>query len=102
MNIYISNLNSGIQSKNLTDLFSTFGNVSSAEIALDVFTGASRGFGYVEMEDDACAQTAIDALNNSEWESLTIAVQQAEPKVVYKGSYKVGGGASEKNRLRKN
>jgi RNA recognition motif-containing protein len=102
MNIYISNLNSSIQNKNLTDLFSSYGNVSSAEIALDVFTGVSRGFGYVVMEDDACAQTAINSLNNSEWESLTITVQQAEPKAVRKGSYKVGSGASKENRFRKN
>jgi len=93
MNIYISNLNSDVQSKNLVDLFSAYGNVSSAEIAKDVFTGESRGFGYVEMADDTAAQTAIDALNNSEWETLVIAVQQAEPKVVHKGSYKVGNGA---------
>jgi RNA recognition motif-containing protein len=90
MNIYISNLNSRIQNKNLEELFSAFGNVSSAEIVLDVFTGESRGFGYVAMEDEASAQKAINTLNNSELESLIIAVREAEPKAVHKGSYKVG------------
>lgn len=101
MNIYISNLNSDIQSKNLLDLFSAYGKVGSAEIVLDVFTGESRGFGYVEMEDDVSAQKAIDELNNSELQSLVIAVQQVEPKAVHKGSYKVGNGAENSYIFRK-
>ncbi|HEY0041833.1 MAG TPA: RNA-binding protein [Flavisolibacter sp.] len=77
MNIYISNLNSSIQSKNLVELFSAYGNVDSAEIVMDLFSGESRGFGYVEMADDASAQKAINTLHNSELESLIIAVQRA-------------------------
>lgn len=102
MNIYIANLNSDIQGKNLVDIFSAYGNVNSAEVVLDVFTGESRGFGYIEMEDDASAQRAINELNNTELQSLVIAVQQAEPKVVYKGSYKVGNGAADSYKFGKN
>jgi RNA recognition motif-containing protein len=102
MNIYISNLSSIIRSEELKQLFSTYGAVKSAEIVDDVFTGKSRGFGYVEMEDNAAAQTAIEGLNKTEFHSLTISVKEAELKNVQKGSYKVGNGAVEMYRFRKN
>jgi RNA recognition motif-containing protein len=102
MNIYISNLNSAINNENLKDLFAPFGEVKSAEVVLDVFTGESRGFGYVEMEDNAAAQKAIHDLNNSEFQSYTISVAEAAEKQVYKGSYKVGSGIVKEYRFRKN
>jgi RNA recognition motif-containing protein len=52
MNIYISNLRSAIGDAELTEIFSAFGEVKSAQVVNDVFTGKSRGFGYVEMEND--------------------------------------------------
>lgn len=102
MNIYISNLSDTIKNEDLKNIFAPYGDVKSAEIMIDLFTGASRGFGYVEMDDDAAAQKAIGELNNSEQEGFMIAVQQAERKTVREGSYKVGNGAVNVYRFRKN
>ena len=77
MNIYISNLRSAIGNDELAQLFSLYGKVKSAEIVKDVFTGQSRGFGYVEMEDDAAAKKAIEALNKTEVQELVISVEEA-------------------------
>ncbi len=87
--------------EDLKDLFARYGEVKSAEIMYDLFTGESRGFGYVEMEDEAAAQKAIDELNNSKLKSLTISVQQTKPKEQHKGSYKVGNGAVKVYKFRK-
>jgi RNA recognition motif-containing protein len=102
MNIHVSNLSSNIENTDLCNLFSSYGEVKSAEVAMDVFTGESRGFGHVEMEDADAAQKAIDELNNSELKSMTISVKEAEPKKEMKGSYKVGNGAVNIYRFRKN
>lgn len=79
MNIYVANLNSAINEQELTDLFTVYGRVRSAHIMKDLPTGESRGFGYVEMEDSAAAQTAIDGLHETEWQTLTICVQEEKP-----------------------
>jgi RNA recognition motif-containing protein len=102
MNIYISNLSSDIKDQQLKNLFTPFGEVVSAEVMNDLFTGESRGFGYVEMEDESAAKNAISQLNNTELENYTITVQEAKPKEVHKGSYKVGNGAVNVYKFRKN
>lgn len=76
MNIYIANLNSTIDEQELEQLFTAYGRVTSAQIMKDLPSGESRGFGYVEMEDDAAAQKAIDQLNEMEWQTLTISVKE--------------------------
>ena len=101
MNIYIENLDSAIENEDLRQLFTPFGDVTSAEVTKDVFTGLSRGFGYVEMEDNA-ARAAIIQLNQSVVNNLTIRVHEAPPKKAQKGSYKVGSGAVNVYRFRKN
>src|SRR5947209_4773009 len=101
MNIYISNLDQTIDNESLKQLFTPYGEVSSAEIAKDVFTDVSRGFGYVEMEDEA-AKNAIRALNQTTFHNLTITVQEAPEKKEQKGSYKVGNGAVNVYRFKKN
>lgn len=80
MNIYISNLNFRTQAESLQQLFEQFGTVSSANIITDRETGRSRGFGFVEMPDDAQAQTAIDSINNTEFEGKTLTVNVARPR----------------------
>jgi len=102
MNIYISNLDSTISNEDLKNLFSAHGEVQSAEIVTDVFTGESRGFGFVEMNDDAKAQQAIETLNNTKLSNLTVSVQMAPQKVVQKGSYRVGSGPIKEYRFKKN
>ena len=61
-------------------LFAEFGAVSSVKIITDKYSGRSKGFGFVEMDDDAAAQTAIDALNDSEQEGRNLRVNQARPR----------------------
>lgn len=76
MNIYVANLNSTINELELTQLFTAYGRVTSAHIMKDLPTNESRGFGYVEMEDDNAAQTAIDGLHETEWQTLILCVQE--------------------------
>jgi RNA recognition motif-containing protein len=102
MNIYISNLSSAIKDSDLEQLFAGYGEVTSARVMNDVFTGESRGFGYVEMADDEAAQKAIEKLNNTELQNLTISVKEEEPKTVHKGSYKVGNPSVNGFKFRRN
>lgn len=102
MNIYISNLRSAIGNDELAQLFSRFGEVKSAEVVKDLFTGQSRGFGYVEMEDVEAAKKAIDELNDTELNELVILVEEAPPKKEQKGSYKVGNSSVSGYKFRKN
>ena len=80
MNIYVSNLNFRTQNESLQDLFAKYGEVTSANIITDRDTGRSRGFGFVEMADDAEGQKAIDELNGTDFEGKTITVNVARPK----------------------
>jgi RNA recognition motif-containing protein len=96
MNIYIFNLNSSISDPELRELFMPFGTVKSAQIVMDVISGESRGFGYVEMEDDVAAQKAIDQLNETELQTLTIFVEEERPKVVQEKSGKTGFASDAK------
>jgi RNA recognition motif-containing protein len=80
MNIYISNLSYGVDDNDLKELFAAFGNVSSAKVITDRYTGKSRGFGFVEMPDDTEAQQAIEKLNQAVYDGKTISVSVAKPK----------------------
>ena len=80
MNIYISNLSFTILDKDLKGFFSEYGEVSSAKVITDKFTGKSRGFGFVEMADDEAAQKAIAELDQASVENRTIRVMEAKPK----------------------
>ena len=76
MNIYVCNLSSVIQNEDLRNMFSAYGNVQSAEIVKDIISGESRGFGFIEMEDNTAAQRAIDALDQMEVDTLPVTVQE--------------------------
>ncbi len=80
MNIYISNLSFGVQDEDLRKLFSEYGEVSSAKIITDKFTGKSRGFGFVEMPDSAAAENAVNGLNNASIDGRSVKVMEARPK----------------------
>ena len=80
MNIYVSNLGYAVQDAELSQLFSAFGNVSSAKVILDKFTNQSRGFGFVEMTDDTAASTAIAELNGKTVDGRAIKVSEARPR----------------------
>ena len=101
MNIYIENLDLTVDNEKLKQIFSSYGEVKSAEVAKDVFTDQSRGFGYVEMEE-AAAQNAITGLNQTLLNNLKLTVKVAPAKSEHKGSYKVGQGVVNIYRFRKN
>ena len=80
MNIYISGLSFGTNDADLNELFTAYGETSSAKVIMDRETGRSRGFGFVEMTDDAEGQKAIDELNGAEYDRKTISVSVARPR----------------------
>ena len=92
MNIHISNFSTDLKNEDLKNLFIPHGEVTSAEIVMDAFTDRSRGFGYVEMPNAEEAQKAIAGLNKTDVGGFTISVEEAKPKEVRRGSYKVGSG----------
>lgn len=101
MNIYVANFDTQWTNENLKELFTPFGSVAKAQIMIDGFTERSRGFGHVEMPDEAEANQAINALNQSELNSRTLTVSKADPITERKGSYKVGNGGINPYRFRK-
>lgn len=80
MNIYVSNLGFNIQDGDLKDFFTPYGEVTSAKVITDRETGKSRGFGFVEMSDDAAAKKAITELDGGDVDGRTIKVVEAKPK----------------------
>lgn len=80
MNIYVSNLSFNIHDEDLKKVFSSYGEVTSATVINDKFTGQSRGFGFVEMPDTASAQKAIQELDNGTIDGRTIKVTEARPR----------------------
>ena len=100
MNIYVSNLSFNVQDEDLREFFAPYGEVTSAKIINDRETGRSRGFGFVEMSDDAAAKKAIAELNGGEVEGRTINVTEARPKEDKPrggGGYGGGGGRNFNN-----
>ncbi len=80
MNIYVSNLSFNVEDEDLKEFFTEYGEVTSAKVITDKFTGKSRGFGFVEMPDTAAAQKAIAELNNASVDNRNIRVMEAKPK----------------------
>lgn len=98
MNIYVSGLSFKLNDADLRQLFEGYGEVSSAKIIMDKFTGRSRGFGFVEMGDDD-GQKAIDALNETEVDGKVIGVSVARPREERpKGNFNRGGGGGGFNK----
>ena len=80
MNIYVSNLSFNVQDGDLRDLFTPFGEVASAKVIMDRETGRSRGFGFVEMNDNAAAKTAISQLEGGSIDGRNFHVSEARAK----------------------
>ena len=91
MNIYVSNLSFNVTDEDLQDYFAEYGEVSSAKVIMDKFTGKSRGFAFVEMPDDAAAQKAIQELDGASVDGRTIGVSVAKPRED-RGNKPGGGG----------
>jgi len=80
MNLYVGNLAFGVTEENLKEIFSEFGEIESVHLIKDKFSGQSKGFGFVEMPDNAEADKAIKALNGSMQQGRPIKVNQAKPR----------------------
>ena len=98
MNIYVSNLSFNTSDAELNELFSAFGQVSSAKVITDRETGRSRGFGFVEMPSDEEGKDAMLGLNNKEVEGRTMSVSVAREKSEGNGGSRGGGGGYSNNR----
>lgn len=94
MNIFVGSLPFALEESRLKEVFEAYGEVSSVKIIIDKFSGRSKGFGFVEMPDDAMAQKAIDELNGSSVEGRSIVVNKSEDKRDDSRKSFGGGGSS--------
>jgi RNA recognition motif-containing protein len=95
MNIYVGNMNFNMGNDDLFNLFSQYGAVTTAKIINDKVTGRSKGFGFVEMENDDEARQAISSLNENEIQGRKLIVNEARPQEPRSGG---GGGGGFKKR----
>ncbi|MGW8316659.1 MAG: RNA recognition motif domain-containing protein [Bacteroidales bacterium] len=80
MNIYVGNLDFKVNEQELEKLFSEYGTVSSVKIITDKYSGRSKGFGFVEMEDQDEAKKAIQVLDGSSYGNRKMVVNEARPR----------------------
>lgn len=92
MNIYVGNLPYNVVEEDLREIFEEYGEVSAVKIISDKLTGRSKGFGFVEMDDDQEAKKAIDELNNAELSGRNIKVNESRPKSNESRDSRGGGG----------
>lgn len=108
MNLFIAGLPFDVDDQELKELFEEFGEVTSAKVILDKETGKSRGFGFVEMPDDAAVQKAMKEISDSELSGRRLTIKVAEerknnPGAGFRGGSKGGGynkGGYNKDRNR--
>ncbi len=98
MNIFVAKLNYDTDEDTLRQTFEEYGEVDSAKIIMDKFTGKSKGFGFVEMPNDDEAQNAINDLNDAELDGRTIVVKKARPREDRGGGGGGYGGGGGRNR----
>lgn len=103
MNIFVAKLNFDTDSHTLREVFEAFGEVESANVITDKYSGKSRGFGFVEMSNTEEANAAIEALNETELDGRTIVVKEARPREERgggggggRGGYGGGGGGRDR------
>lgn len=93
MNIYVGNLSPEVTEEELRQAFESFGQVTSASIIKDRYSGQSRGFGFVEMPTDSEAQAAINGLNGTQLKEQVLTVSKARPRTERReGGWGYGGG----------
>ena len=80
MNIYVGNLSYGVSDDQLREVFEAYGTVSSAKVISDKYSGRSKGFGFVEMDDDNEAKSAIEDLDGVEIDGRAVKVNEARPR----------------------
>lgn len=101
MKIYVGNLSYDVTEEDLRQEFEAFGNVTSASLITDKYTGKARGFAFVEMASKAEAEAAINGLNGKILKERTIMVNESRPRTDNRGSGSYGdrrGGGYRDNR----
>lgn len=93
MNIYVGNLSRDASEEDIRQAFQSFGQIEAVNIIRDKFSGEPRGFGFVEMPNQAEAQAAITALNGSDLKGRALSVNEARPRPSF-GGRPGGGGRS--------
>ena len=104
VNIYIGNLSYDVTDRDLQSAFSAFGGVTSAKVVMDMDSGRSKGFGFVEFEDAEEAKSAIKALDGSDLGGRKIVVNEARPREERPrgggGGYRSGGDFNSSSSFR--
>ncbi|HEY9693331.1 MAG TPA: RNA-binding protein [Oculatellaceae cyanobacterium] len=96
MSVYVGNLSFDVTQDDLSQAFAEYGTVKSVQLPTDRETGRMRGFGFVEMSNDAEETAAIDALDGAEWMGRDLKVNKAKPRTERSSSG--GGGGWGDNR----
>jgi RNA recognition motif-containing protein len=91
MNMYVGNLAYDVSEDDLRGAFEVYGSVQSVSIIRDKFTGESRGFGFVEMQDKEEAQAAMTEMNGKELKGRFLIVNEARPRTERRGGGGKGG-----------
>ncbi len=86
--IYVGNLPFSITSESLSEVFGKFGTVDSSKIIMDLQTGRSKGFGFVEMNDESAADSAISQMHGSELGGRPLTVNEARPMEKKEGGFR--------------
>ena len=93
MNIYVGNLSYEVTEEDLKEAFEIFGEIENIKVLKDNYTGRSKGFGFVEMSNDADAQSAINSLNDKELKGRALKVNTARPRTEKRGGIRGYGGS---------
>ena len=102
MNIYCGNLSYDVNESELRQVFEEYGTVDSVKIIIDRYTNRSKGFGFIEMNDDEEAKAAISGLNGTELDGRAMKVNEARPRQDRPrgggggGGYRGGGGGGQR------
>ncbi len=91
MDIYVGNLPYAAADADLQQLFETYGRVTSARVVMDKVSGRSKGFGFVEMPDQAEAEKAIQGTNGSDFMGRALRVNESQPRPRSDGGHGGGG-----------
>jgi cold-inducible RNA-binding protein len=98
MNIYVGNLSYEVTEGELKEAFEAFGQVETVNIITDKYSGQSKGFGFVEMSDQAEGDAAIEGLNDTELKGRTLKVNKARPRTENRGGRGGYGGGGRGGR----
>lgn len=105
MNIYVGSINFKMNEADLKELFEEYGEVASAKIIMDKYSGKSKGFGFVEMPNDAEAKKAIEELNGAEVQGRKIIVNESIERTERRSNFRGGdnsrgGGGNRRDNYR--